>query len=211
MRKPIAGFWWSPSAEGIPALVVTAVFFALGGVGGSLVAFQAANGGAEALCSYIERFLRSAQDGGINMPDLLQLFWTTFRWPLGVVALGFSAFGLIGIPVLSGARGFFLGFSIAAFARAYGYDGLTVAFLVQGVPGVLAVPAFFVLAAQSFSASCSLAVRLSGQGRRDLPYHKEFFFRCGGCVAALCASLLLERFLVPVLVTGLAGSLLPSG
>ena len=208
MRRTVAGFWWSPTVEGTPALVVTATFFALGALIGCLMAVRINAEGAQALCSYLERFLSLAREGGLTLPEFSGLLWRTFRWPLAAALLGFTALGLIGVPALSLMRGFFLAFSVASFSRAYGHGGLTVAFLLQGIPGLLAVPAFLLLATQSFSAAYALAGRGSGQGRRELPYGRDYFLRWGLCAGVLFVSLLVECYLVPILITGWAGALL---
>lgn len=205
MARTDTGIWWSPTAEGTPALVVTAVFFALGGGAGCLLAFRITGAGAEAMTAYIERFLTIAQAGGLNVPELPELFWRSTRWLLAAFLLGFSALGVLGVPVLCSVRGFFLAFSIASFSQAYGLDGLGAAFFLLGLPGLLSVPAFMLMATQSFSSSCVLAGRF---GRRENPFHREYFFHCGVCVAAVCVSLLLERYLVPKLISGVAEVLL---
>lgn len=208
MRRAVTGFWWSPAAEGTPALVATAAFFTFGGVAGCLLAFQVADAGMTALTGYLDRFLAAAQAGGLEIPGLAELLWRSFRWPLAAILLGFTALGLLGIPILASVRGFFLAFSIASFARAYGREGLTVAFFLLGIPGSFSVPAFLLLSTQSLSSAYALAGRSGGSGRRDLPFHRDYFFRCGVCAAAVCASLLLERYLVPALVSGAAAVLI---
>lgn len=209
MRRAVAGIWWSATAEGTPALVVTAAFFALGGLVGCLSALRTADVGAGAMAAYLEQFLTSARAGGLAAPAWGELLWRTLRWPLGAILLGFTALGLPGIPAICSLRGFFLAFSVASFARAYGRSGLVVALLLLGVPGTVTVPAFLLLTTQSFSAALALASRAGGQGRRELPYHRDYFFRCGVCAAAVCAGLLMERYLVPALIAGYAGALLP--
>ena len=207
MRKTVAGFWWSPTIEGTPALVVTATFFVLGTLIGCLTALRINADGAKALCSYLERFLFLAQEGELSLPGVPALLWRGLRWPLAAFLLSFTALGLLGIPALSALRGFFFTFSVACFAKAYGRGGLAVAFLLQGIPGLLSVPVFLLLATQSFSTACVLAGRGSGQGRRELPYGRDFFLRCALCAGVLFISLLVECYLVPVLVTGWAGTL----
>ncbi len=207
MRRAVAGFWWSPTAEGTPALIVTAAFFALGGLAGGTLALGAVEEGANALRVYLEQFLAAAQAGALSAPDLPQLLWRCLRWPLAAFLLGASAWGLLGIPLLCGLRGFFLGFSVGAFAHAYGRSGLAVAFLLQGLPGLLAVPAFFLLSVQSLSAAWSLR-GLPGQGRQEIVFSRERVLRCGVCAAALAVSLLTEYYLVPALISGWAGVLL---
>lgn len=208
MRRSVAGFWWAPTGEGASALVVTAAFFALGGLAGCFLALWAAGNGLSAMSAYLERFLTVAQEGTLQNPAFFELLWRALRWPLAAFLLGFTALGFLGVPVLASLRSFYLAFSIAAFAQAYGRGGLMAAFLLLGVPALAYVPAFFLLSTQSFSAACSLATRGSGQGRRELPYHRDYFFRCGMCAAAVCVGLCVERYLVPALMTGWAGVLL---
>lgn len=209
MRRAVAGIWGSPAAEGTSALVVTAVFFTLGSLFGCLMAFRAQGGGGDALTAYLDQFLTSAREGALVLPALPGLIWRSVRWPLAVFLFGFTALGLIGIPALSALRGFFLAFSIASFARAYGRLGIEVAFLLLGITGLLALPVFFLLATQSFHAAWSLACRGEGQGRRALPYHRDYFLRSGFCAGAMGVCILLECYLVPVLVSGTAGLLNP--
>ena len=205
MGRAVTGFWWSPTAEGTPALVVTAAFFTLGGAAGSFFAFRMSDPGLDTMAAYLERFLMAAQAAELYVPAFPELLWRELRWPLAAVLLGVSALGLFGIPVLSAMRGFLLSFSIASFALSYGYDGLATAFFLLGVPGIFSVPAFLLLMTQSFSTACTLAGR---SGHREFPFHREHLFRCGVCAAAVCISLLLERYLVPALIAGAAGALL---
>ena len=209
MRRTFTGFWWSPATEGGPALVVTVAFFALGAGTGCFLAFRASETSVDLMRAYLDRFLELARDGGLCAPDLPALVWKEIRWPLAAFLLGFSALGLPGIPLLSGLRGFFFAYSVASFARAYGQAGLMAAFLLLGIPALSTLPAFFLLCVQSFSASCVLAWRGFGQGKRDHPYHQEYFIRCGVCAAAIFAGFFLERYLVPGLFSDWAGTLLP--
>ena len=208
MRRAVAGFWWSPAIEGTPALVVTATFFALGGLLGCFGAAWSAGSGMDAMTGYLEQFLSAAQGGALREPALWTLVWRAVRWSLAAFLLGFTALGVFGLPVLTAMRGFYLAFSVAAFAQAYGGRGLMTAFLLLGVPALFYIPAFFLLSVQSFSAACVLTGRTAGQGRRELPYHRDYFFRCGVCVAVVCMGIFFERYLVPVLIAGWAGALI---
>jgi len=190
------------------ALVVIAILFALGGFSGCLLAFRLEGGGMDALGDYLNVFLETAKQGGLRDPSLWELLWRVFRWPLLVLLFGFTALGLLAVPALSALRGFFLSFSIAAFARAYGAPGLRLAFFLMGISGAATLPAFFVLSVQSLIAAGRLAAASSGQGRRGLPYDSDYFLRCGVCAAALGIGIFLERFLVPAWISEAAGALL---
>lgn len=206
MRKAIAGVWASPSMEGTLALIVTAAFFTLGGLLGCLLAFRAEGSGAEAMREYLAVFLTQARAGELASPETLSLLWRTFRWPLAAFLLGLTALGVLFLPLLSALRGFFLAFSVASFARAFGRGGVGIAFLLLGATGLVAVPVFFLLTVQGFSSSVRLAA-WSGQGRRGPPYDLASLRRCGACAAALSVCALLECYLVPGWVASAAAAL----
>ena len=182
---------WRISGDGlIPVLAVTAACFLLGGLVGCLLASHIGGGGQESLAAYVEGFLRAAQAGEITAPALASLVWDTVRWPLLALLLGFTALGLLGLPLLFGGAGCLL------------------ALLVFGVSGALSVPVLFVLGVQGLLAARVLAGRVWGDGKTPPPYGKLYFFRCGACAVALCVSLLLDCFVVPGLVSSLAGTFL---
>ena len=162
----------------------------------------------ESLAAYVEGFLRAAQAWEITAPALASLVWDTVRWPLLALLLGFTALGLLGLPLLFAVRGFLLAFSIASFVRLFGGVGCLLALLVFGVSGALSVPVLFVLGVQGLLAARVLAGRVWGDGKTPPPYGKLYFFRCGACAVALCVSLLLDCFVVPGLVSSLAGTFL---
>ena len=89
-----------------------------------------------------------------------------------------------------------------------GGAGCLLALLVFGVSGALSVPVLFVLGVQGLLAARVLAGRVWGDGKTPPPYGKLYFFRCGACAVALCVSLLLDCFVVPGLVSSLAGTFL---
>ncbi|MEG2119195.1 MAG: hypothetical protein RRY53_02470 [Pseudoflavonifractor sp.] len=207
MHRPVAGIWRVPSEGTGSALAATAFFFFLGGLAGCVLAANISGGGNESLTAYLEGFLLAANAGEVSVPGALTLLWSVMRWPLFTVVLSFTALGLIGIPVLFCARGFLLSFAIASFVRMLGGTGGLLALAVFGVSGVLSIPALFVLGVQGLSASRCLAGRAFGETRHVFPFGRDYFLRCGMCMAAFCVCLPLECFAVPVLVSGIAGLL----
>lgn len=200
---------WRASADGAaPFLAVAAACFLLGGLAGCLLAGSVGGGGQESLAAYVEGFLQAAQAGEISPPALAALAWETLRWPLLALLLGFTALGLLALPLLFAVRGFLLAFSIASFVRLFGGAGCLLALLVFGVGGAVSVPVLFVLGVQSFLAARILAGRVWGEGKAAPLYGRAYWLRCGGCAAALCVCMLLDGFAVPALVSGLAGTLL---
>lgn len=201
MRKAVAGFWWSPASEGVSALVMTAAFFALGSGLGHLVSACAIERNGGLISAYLEQFLCIAQSDGLFCPDLFQFLWLSLRWPLAAFVLGFSALGLLALPLLSGLRGFLLSFAVGTFAQALGRRGLGIAVLLLGGSSLISVPIFLLVATQSFSASKALASHKTGQGRKELPYDRAYIFRCCLSFFVLLLSLLGEWYFVPMLLT----------
>lgn len=207
MHKTVAELWRLPVAEDQPALIVVAAFFALGGLSGFLLASNAADAGADALSTYLDAFLSCAQSGAIVFPAASEILWRLVRWFFAALFFGFTALGVLALPALSAARGFFLAFAISSFARVCGSKGLMTSFLLLGIPGLVTIPAFFLLSTQSFRAACQLASRSSGQGKREPLYRGNYLFRCGVCAVAVCIGFLMERYLSPVLLVGGIGLL----
>ncbi len=206
--RAVGGTWNVPEERILPALAVVSVSFLLGGLAGCLMSTFVEGAGQESLRSYLEGFLVTAQAGGGNLPALAAQLWDILRWPVLALLLGFTALGVLGLPVLFAIRGFLLAFSIAAFVRIFGSAGCLLAFLVFGVGGGVSLPVLFVLGVQSLTAARTLASRFLGEGKAPSPYGRAYFLRCGGCAAALCVCILLERFAVPALVSGAAGLVL---
>ena len=135
---------------------------------------------------------------------------------LAVTAACFLLGGLVGCLLASHIGGggqeslaaYVEGFLRAAQAGEFGGVGCLLALLVFGVSGALSVPVLFVLGVQGLLAARVLAGRVWGDGKTPPPYGKLYFFRCGACAVALCVSLLLDCFVVPGLVSSLAGTFL---
>lgn len=208
MRRAVGGTWSVPEERILPALIIVSASFLLGGLAGCLMSTFVGGAGQESLRTYLESFLSMAQNGGAAAPALTVQLWDILRWPVLALLLGFTALGVLGMPLLFAVRGFLLAFSIAAFVRIFGSAGCLLAFLIFGVGGGFSVPALFVLGVQGLGAARTLASRFLGEGKAPSPYGRAYFLRCGGCAAALCVCVVLERFAVPALVSGAAGMIL---
>ena len=208
MRRAVGGTWSVPEERILPALIVVSASFLLGGLAGCLLSTFVGGAGQESLRAYLESFLSTAQSGGTASPALAVQLWDILRWPALALLLGFTALGVLGLPILFAVRGFLLAFSIAAFVRIFGSAGCLLAFLIFGIGGGFSIPALFVLGVQGLGAARTLASRFLGEGKAPSPYGRAYFLRCGGCAAALCVCVVLERFAVPALVSGTAGMIL---
>jgi len=186
-------------------LVILSICFFLGGLFGIILAANVAGDGSDSLSLYLTHFVDVAGTGEIRIPALLSLLWEVFRWPLLTLLLGFTAIGVIGIPVLFAARGFFLAFSIATFVRVFGAAGDLLAFLLFGVTGLISLPVLFVLGTQGMGAAAGLAGGVV-RGERAAPrYDSAYLLRVVCCMFALCVCVLIEYLAVPALLSGASG------
>ncbi|MCC8123731.1 MAG: hypothetical protein LIO58_09345 [Oscillospiraceae bacterium] len=208
MRRVRAERVSTTAVDGVmPGLAVLSFCFLAGGLIGVIVAAKAGGDGGASLSAYLTGFMQAAGDGEMKSPPILSSLWELFRWPLLGCLLGFTAIGLIGIPVLFAARGFYLAFSIACFVRVFGQTGDLIAFLMFGITGLISVPVLFVLGTQSLHASMALAGRMVRSERGAVHYDKAYWMRCIFCVFALCVCFLLEYLAVPAMLAGAAGTL----
>ena len=102
--------------------ILLAGLFALGSVIGCAAAGLIRDPLGE-LLDYVRGYLTLAAEGGLS-PDVFRVLWQTVRVPLLTAALGFTALGVIGIPILFAVRGFSLCFAVSAFYRLLGPAGL---------------------------------------------------------------------------------------
>ena len=179
------------------ALLVLGAAFLTGGILGCIMALQFGKGENVLLVQYIQQCLQATE--GSN-PSLLLLVWETVRFPGLTVALGFTAAGLIGIPLLFLVRGFLLAFSVSGFVGLFGGAGGWLAFLLLGTGGVLAIPPLFVLGTQGIAASRKLFRRGLGGRREGEIYSKQYFVRCGLCALFLFICVLLDYCVIPRLL-----------
>lgn len=208
MRKRVVRIWDLPSSGAFAASLILGISFFLGGLAGCLFANQVDGNGSAALREYLEGYLRFVSSGEMARPDVLSLLWETVRWPLAAIALGLTPLGLLGIPILFMVRGFLLSFSISSFFLVMGVPGLTLAFVIFGIAGLVCVPVLFVLGVQGFLSAGTIVGRLTGENRRQPLFDRIFWVRCGICAAALCVSFFLEYGVVPALLESLAEFLL---
>lgn len=196
MGKPIVSGWDVLPRGQISALVVVSTCFLAGGIIGCLTAGQVIGGGEDCVSAYLTAFITTAQSGEIFCLDMFALLWGLFRWPLFGVLLGFTALGLVGIPILFGVRGFALAFSIASFVGLYGGAGGILAFLLFGLSGVVTLPVLFVLGLDGFLNARALSARVEKQRGNLVCY--------SWCAVALGIGICIEAMVVPVLLSGVA-------
>ena len=114
---------------------------------------------------------------------------------LSLVVLGTVAAGLVLLPVLSVAQGFFLSFSVGCFARALGRGGVYLALAAFGPRCLFVLPCTLLLTVQGLSAA---ARRRDGQKVRLT--EGAYWRRVGLCGLILLIGAALELTFGPRLL-----------
>ena len=199
-RKP--AYKARPDREEFFGLMTCAVFFLSGIAVGTFSASSLDEAGVLALqnsmVEHIDQII-----AGTHIPlDFWGTLWVTGRVHLLVLFLGFSLLGVLCLPVVAGARGFYLSFSIAAFIRVFGTGGWPLAFALFGAGALITVPCFFLLASQAFSASVRLGKSAVGMGqiRAGALYGQVYLVRAGVCAGGILGAVFLELYVTPLLV-----------
>lgn len=134
-----------------------------------------------------------------------RVLWETAQVPVLTLLLGFTALGVLGIPVLFAVRGFLLCYAISAFYRMLGLSGLLPAFCLFGVSALVWLPVVFQLGVQGLLGSYGMLRRVMGDGRYPLRYDGAYLLRCGLCAAGICLCAGVECLVVPALLQRIVG------
>ena len=134
-----------------------------------------------------------------------RVLWETARVPMLILLLGFTALGVLGIPLLFAVRGFLLCYAISAFYRMLGVSGLLPAVCLFGISALVWLPVLFQLGVQGLLGAYGLLRRVMGDGRYPLRYDGAYLIRCGLCAAAICLCAGIECLVVPALLQRIVG------
>ena len=183
-------------------LLFLALFFLGGILLGQVLAGNVPDGTGDELTRYLTDYVylygQTAPEG--------RAFWDAlviyFRYPLLAFFLGFASVGILLLPCVTVAYGFFLSFSVSCFTAAFGGEGVLLALAVSGLRCALTLPCFFLLAVPSWQTSWALAGLSLGRGQRCAPvvYGRVWWLRAGLAAAVLLAGVCADHALSPVLL-----------
>ena len=189
-------------ASSLPRLLLLALFFLAGVILGQVLAGRVpAETGAE-LNRYLEDYVQLNGQTGRSATAALSAVVIYFRYPLLAFLLGFASIGVVLLPCVTVAYGFFLSFSVCCFTAAFGPDGVLLALAVFGLRCAVTLPCYFLLAVPSWGTSAALAAVSFGKGRRCAPvtYGRACWLRLGLSAAALLAGVCADLLLSPALL-----------
>ena len=188
---------WDPN---LIRLLLLALAFLAGALGGHLYAGSCGEEAWEALGQYLGDYCRLYDGGGVEI-SLLSCVVMYFGYAVLLFLLGFSAAGVVLIPALSGVFGFFTMYTVSCFVRCYGRAGAALALGAMVVRLVFTLPCFFLLSEAAWPLSTELFALSFGRGKRSSPvlYGSRYFLWFVLCAVILALGVFCERLLTPLL------------
>lgn len=181
-------------------LMLLAAAFLAGALGGHLYAGACGAETWDTLGRYLQDYCRlyGAERMEVSLASSGVMY---FAYAGLLLLLGFSAAGVVLIPVLSGAFGFFTMYTVSCFVRCYGRAGAGLALCAMVVRLVFTLPCFFVLAGEAWPLSMELFSLSLGRGKRSGPvsYGSRYFLTFLLCAVVLALGVFCERMVTPLL------------
>lgn len=177
-------------------LLLLALFFFAGVILGQVFSIRVPDATGDELARYLTDFLKVGEEE-LSLWTVLPAAVLYFRYPLAAFLLSFASIGVLLLPLVSGAFGFFLSFSVCCFTAAFGSDGVLLALAVFGLRCAVTLPCYFLLAVPAFERSAALACLSLGGGRRAAPvlcgraWWSRLAAVSGTLLAGMCADLML--------------------
>ena len=103
----------------LPRLLLLALFFLAGVLLGQVLSGRVPDTTGDELRRYLEDYVRLGGEGAPTVQTALSALVIYFRYPLFAFLLGFASIGVVLLPCVTAAYGFFLSFSVCCFTAAF--------------------------------------------------------------------------------------------
>ena len=178
----------------LPGMLFLALFF-LGGIFlGQVLAGRIPDAAGQELSDYLRYYVELEEE--VSPQAVMSALVLYFRYPFLAVLLGFSSIGVVLLPCITAAFGFFMSFSVSCFTAAFGVDGMLLALAVSGLRCAVTLPCYFLLAVPAWGTSAALASLSIGKGRRSVAvtYGRAWWLRLSICGTVLLAGMCVDLF-----------------
>ena len=180
-------------------LLTLCFFFVLGVIAAYLFRRFVTDSDNSVLQQYVYAYMESASKDSARTPGIFTVLDMYMRYPIAVYLLGFTAGGILLVPLLLVLQGLSLSFSVLCFCAALGRSGLYLALAAFGIRSAFVLPITMLLAGHALSRSAKLRrPPPKGKEKRTQPKNEILQLIC--CVAILFVGVALELILVPRLL-----------
>ena len=209
-KQPISNRLRQADYSFIPRLVLLALFFFVGVILGQVLSGQIPATTGDELSRYLSDYIALGGELTVTGKTAVSALVIYLRYPLLAFLLGFASVGIVLIPCLSIAYGFFLSFSVCCFTATFGSDGVLLAVAVFGLRCLITLPFYFLLAAPALNTSAAFAAVSFGRERRALPvaYDRKGWMRLCVCLVILLLGVCVDLFLSPYFLRMILGRIL---
>ena len=178
-------------------IICLALFFACGVLLGQFSASRVPDEAAQELREYLHHYLSLSSERSVEAAVSTLVLY--LRYPLLAALLGFASVGIVLIPSLAAAFGFFVSFSVSCFAAVFGIRGVWLALAAFGFRCAVTIPCFLMLAGPSWGNAASLAALSFGRGRRvsSVVYGRSWWIRIAVCLGVLLLSCCVDFMIAP--------------
>ena len=145
------------------------LFFSLflaGLIAGQIVAGTVPQNSIAELRDYLMIFNELEMNDGFASDSFLTIFLFYFRYPMLAFLLDYASIGIVLLPCLTIAFGFFLSYSVCCFVLGYGLNGMFLSLIFFGLRCLITLPCYFFIAVPAWKRSLALASISFGKGRR---------------------------------------------
>ncbi len=199
INRPSRSF---PDSRLFRAKLLTLCFFFVIGVVAGLAAHCVVDRSDDLLLrEYILQYAQYTTAQGDITASVLSMLGVYFRYPVAIIAVGFTAAGLFLIPLLIVAQAFSAAFSVACFSSALGRQGLLLAFAAFGPRYLLLLPVSLLLAVYAMGDSARhLQRKKKPQVNKNQRPDSSDHLRTIVCAAVLLIGVAVELLLIPHLL-----------
>lgn len=180
-------------------LYILSLFFAAGILAGFLARYAVSSEDLTTLSGYVTGYahLAAEERSGVG---LLQIAWAYLRYPMAVFLFGYTVWGVMFIPLVCAAQGFFLSFAVQCFVASLGRQGVVLALAALGVRCLFTVPCLLAVAADGFAAAWRLAEHQKPEERDRRMLIISVFVLLTGTVAECALVPRLFAWLLPHMI-----------
>ena len=184
----------------IRVLFLSAMFLC-GVCAGCITASYITGDGANLLNEYISKGILVSEVDTTGKELFFKAFITFVKYPAIIFLLGYTAFGILFIPLVLVLRGYFISFCVTSVIQALGYKGILSALCIYGFQAVISIPCILIVAAKAMRASQGFFsfVREEKDKRMVSPLTDGYLTCFLICIVFLAVCAAVEAFLIPKL------------
>ncbi len=126
------------------------IFFLVGMVAGCIFNVYANDAGNNLLSN---NNLKEIATNGATAYSFSKSYLNLIKYPAIIFLLGYTALGIIAIPISVSIKGFFISFSVSSIIQAFGFSGFWAALAMFGLQTMVSIPCIIITASFSFEIS----------------------------------------------------------